>query len=164
MSIILFPQYVVSVCDGWGQYYCKRGPGAIDCRIRHRYLWFAGTQKAYLSLFRTNPSHTPVVYDSLCLDVSISEIYRVSIEVMVIHFGSKGWMPTKTPNAALQGSSPHPQSPEKPSPKNCTFQTIIVKNPEKVHRYFCKRFTNQTTLLKKERAFFSWTGSIYSLF
>ncbi len=48
--------------------------------------FFTGTQKVYLSLFRTDPSPAPLVHDALCLDVRIPGIVRTAGE---LSFGRK---------------------------------------------------------------------------
>jgi hypothetical protein len=53
---------------------------------------FAGTS---LRRFSDRPLRHASFYDALCLDVVVPGVLRVPIEVIVIYFGLKDWIPVK---------------------------------------------------------------------
>jgi hypothetical protein len=86
-------------------YFIQSGEGCRKKRWNMRRFWKPwGRRRGFAALLGVSNgglqnSDRPLLHasfdEALCLDVFVPVIFRVPIEVIVIHFRLKGWMPVK---------------------------------------------------------------------
>jgi len=78
--------------------------------------------KAIRGAFRTDLSGAPQFLDASCFDVIVPGVLKIPIEVIVICFWLKAWIPVQNTGCSTSGRLPHLLPSEKSLSKICMFQ------------------------------------------